>query len=58
MLFKQGGATGQFAAVPLNLSVNGKADYFITGVFASGEASVTARARLSCALIVQQFSLV
>ena len=34
-LFIQGGASQQFAAVPLNLSVRGKADYIITGNFAS-----------------------
>ncbi len=35
VLFVQGGATQQFAAVPLNLLVNGKADYILTGNFAS-----------------------
>ena len=35
VLFIQGGASQQFAAVPLNLSVKGKADYIITGTFAS-----------------------
>ena len=35
VLFVQGGASQQFAAVPLNLSVNGKADYIITGNFAN-----------------------
>lgn len=35
ILFVQGGASQQFAAVPLNLSVKGKADYIITGNFAS-----------------------
>ena len=34
VLFVQGGASQQFAAVPLNLSVNGKADYIVTGNFA------------------------
>lgn len=34
VLFVQGGASQQFAAVPLNLLVNGKADYLITGNFA------------------------
>lgn len=33
-LFVQGGASQQFAAVPLNLLKNGKADYIITGNFA------------------------
>ena len=36
VLFKQGGATGQFAAVPLNLSLTGKADYFVTGASRGG----------------------
>ncbi len=35
VLFVQGGATQQFAAVPLNLLKNGKADYIVTGNFAS-----------------------
>ena len=34
ILFVQGGASTQFAAVPLNLHVNGKADYILTGNFA------------------------
>lgn len=34
VLFVQGGASQQFAAVPLNLLKNGKADYIITGNFA------------------------
>ena len=37
VLFLQGGATGQFAAVPLNLiGITGKADYVDTGNFANG----------------------
>ena len=35
VLFVQGGASQQFAAVPLNLLKNGKADYILTGNFAS-----------------------
>ena len=31
ILFLQGGATTQFAAVPLNLMKNGKADYIVSG---------------------------
>lgn len=31
ILFLQGGGTGQFSAIPLNLMVNGKADYVVTG---------------------------
>ena len=34
VLFVQGGASQQFAAVPLNLLKNGKADYVLTGNFA------------------------
>lgn len=34
VLFVQGGASQQFAAVPLNLLKNGKADYILTGNFA------------------------
>lgn len=34
VLFVQGGATQQFAAVPLNLLRTGKADYIVTGNFA------------------------
>ncbi len=34
VLFVQGGASQQFAAVPLNLLKNGKADYIVTGNFA------------------------
>ena len=35
VLFVQGGASQQFAAVPLNLLKTGKADYFLTGNFAT-----------------------
>ena len=35
VLFVQGGASQQFAAVPLNLLQNGKADYILTGNFAN-----------------------
>ena len=34
VLFMQGGASQQFAAVPMNLMKNGVADYIITGVWA------------------------
>ena len=37
ILFLQGGASTQFAAVPLNLMKNGKADYVVSGEF-SGKA--------------------
>lgn len=35
VLFLQGGATMQFAAIPMNLMKTGKADYAVTGNFAS-----------------------
>ncbi|MFA5450051.1 MAG: 3-phosphoserine/phosphohydroxythreonine transaminase [Clostridia bacterium] len=35
VLFVQGGASQQFEAVPLNLLVKGRADYIVTGNFAS-----------------------
>lgn len=34
VIFVQGGASQQFAAVPLNLMHKGKADYLVTGNFA------------------------
>ena len=37
VLFMQGGASTQFAAIPLNLMKNGKADYIVSGQF-SGKA--------------------
>ncbi|XP_037092256.1 probable phosphoserine aminotransferase [Pollicipes pollicipes] len=43
VLFMQGGATGQFAAVPLNLSLTGKADYFITGTWSKKAAAEAGR---------------
>ena len=54
VLFVQGGASQQFAAVPLNLMVNGKADYIVTGNFAGkaqeegakyGEARIVASSK-------------
>ena len=38
ILFLQGGATTQFAAVPLNLMKNGKADYIVSGWFSKKAA--------------------
>ena len=35
VLFLQGGASTQFAAVPLNLMTNGKADYVLSGQFST-----------------------
>ena len=34
VLFLQGGATGMFTALPLNLAQTGTADYVISGIFA------------------------
>ena len=54
VLFVQGGASQQFAAVPLNLMVNKKADYIVTGNFAGkaqeegakyGEARIVASSK-------------
>ena len=42
VLFMQGGASSQFAMVPLNLMKNGKADYVVTGQF-SGKAAEEAK---------------
>ena len=38
MLFLQGGATGQFASIPLNLMTSGKADYIVTGTWSNKAA--------------------
>ena len=43
VLFLHGGATAQFASVPLNLMVTGKADYIDSGNFAHGAAGEAAR---------------
>lgn len=43
ILFLQGGATGLFASIPMNLSKSGKADYIVTGSWskkAAGEAKM------------------
>lgn len=39
ILFLQGGATLQFAAIPMNLMKTGKADYIVTGNFAKKAAA-------------------
>ncbi len=36
VLFLQGGASGMFAAIPLNLAKTGTADYIVTGNFSGG----------------------
>ena len=38
IFFMHGGATGQFAAIPMNLMKNGKAEYVVTGNFAKKAA--------------------
>lgn len=38
VLFLQGGATGQFASIPLNLMTTGKADYIVTGTWSNKAA--------------------
>lgn len=43
VLFLQGGATTQFAAVPLNLMKNGKADYIVSGSFSKKAADEAAK---------------
>ncbi len=43
VLFLQGGASLQFAMVPMNLAKNGRADYLITGVWAKKAAEEAAR---------------
>lgn len=43
ILFLQGGATTQFAAVPLNLMKNGKADYIVSGSFSKKAADEAAK---------------
>ena len=54
VLFVQGGASQQFASVPLNLMTSGKADYIVTGNFAGkaqeeaqkyGEAKIVASSK-------------
>ena len=43
VLLLQGGATSQFAAIPLNLLQKGKADYILTGHFASKASDEAAK---------------
>ena len=44
VLFLQGGATGQFAAIPMNLMVNRKkADYILTGQFSTKASTEAAK---------------
>lgn len=51
ILFLQGGATLQFAAIPMNLMASGAADYAVTGHFsrrAAAEATKYGAVRLAC----------
>ena len=51
ILFLQGGATGQFAAIPMNLMAGGVADYAVTGNFsgkAAKEAGKYGEVRIAC----------
>ena len=51
ILFLQGGATLQFAAVPMNLMLTGSADYAVTGNFsglAAKEAAKYGKVNLAC----------
>lgn len=51
ILFLQGGATAQFAAIPMNLMGGGAADYAVTGHFskrAAVEAAKYGEVRLAC----------
>ena len=43
VLFLHGGATAQFASIPMNLMVNGVADYIDSGNFAHGAAGEAAK---------------
>ena len=58
VLFMQGGATLQFACVPLNLMRTGKADYILTGNFSKKAyvSALTRRKLLSKDKVVQVFS--
>ena len=51
ILFLQGGATLQFAAIPMNLMVNGEASYAVTGNFsnlAAKEAEKYGKVHIAC----------
>nr|XP_012225426.1 PREDICTED: probable phosphoserine aminotransferase [Linepithema humile] len=43
ILFMQGGGTGMFAAVPLNIMHTGTADYFVTGAWSAKAAKEAAK---------------
>ncbi len=58
VLFLQGGASQQFAMIPMNLMKNKKADYIVTGQWAkkaAKEASSTAKLTLSLLVLTKHF---
>ena len=61
VLFMQGGASQQFAAVPMNLMRNGVADYIITGVWAKKacqEAKLYGQANIIASSADENFSYI
>ena len=61
VLFLQGGATQQFAAIPMNLMLNGKADYIVSGSWskkAYKEAQIFGNARLVASSEDENFSYI
>ena len=61
ILFLQGGATAQFAAIPMNLIRGGAADYAVTGHFskrAAEEAGKYGEVRLACDTTEAKHSLI
>lgn len=61
VLFLQGGATQQFAAIPMNLMLSGKADYIVSGSWskkAYKEAQIFGNARLVASSEDENFSYI
>ena len=61
VLFLQGGASHQFAMIPMNLQKNGKADYVVTGVWAEKayqEASCILKANILASSEDKKFSYI
>ena len=61
VLFLQGGATQQFAAIPMNLMLSGKADYIVSGSWskkAFKEAQIFGNARLVASSEDENFSYI
>ena len=61
VLFLQGGATQQFAAIPMNLMLSGKADYIVSGSWskkAYKEAKIFGDARLVASSEDENFSYI